>query len=150
MKRALLLLLAVSCFATVSRSQSDAAGLSKSPNIISYFQLVGSPSLLQSKVLFTPSADGLFRVSTYVETITASNNDYSLCGFVNWTDDSANSQPEKASLSTCIDTGGGSFYAGQGVTIIRAKGGTPVTIDTTLSGPAPGFSYSIFVVVEQF
>lgn len=160
-KRPLLLLFAISCFAAVSWPQSSPPPRVDAPRIVRRASFVGITDVIPTKTLFTPKTDGLFRVSAYTELITPETDGDVQClyGTINWSDDSPVRETEPLVVSEASD---GEPYAcmytaeigqnvvGQTIIILRAKAGIPVTIQTSLEfGPAPGFTYSLYITVEE-
>ena len=106
-----------------------------SANIVATLNLTGQTSAISPTNLFTPSADGLFRVSVYIE-VTGSG--VATVDFP-YTDGIGGNE---------VGAIGGSGGSGQGNHwCIRATSGNPIQYETHINSGSP--TYSLFMAVEQ-
>lgn len=106
------------------------------PSIVAKQSFVSQTSSLGSTTIFTPSADGLFRISAYLERSSAS---FVSCT-ASWTDD----YTSRSAIVAEVDSNG--FQAGVGTIAIRAKSGDAISVSTSYAGTD---AYDLYVVIEQ-
>jgi hypothetical protein len=158
----LLLVLVLANGLTIGRSQDHDHDQDQdqnhgdAPKIIKRIVLTDQTGSIPATKIFIPVHDGSFRVSTFTELTNPSpeSDGRSLCGTLNWSDDSPIAEQAvliaRSGIDRCVDTRGiNEQPAGETVIVIRAKAGKPVTIQTTLDRPATNFSYTLFVTVEK-
>jgi len=103
--------------------------------------------------LFTPTEDGLYRVSAYATVAKTSAAGTQWAFNLGWTDD-AGPQKEEFVLSSYSNQVGPfindyNFYGGA-VRVFEAKSGIPITFSLSQRGSAPnGAEYSLYYVLEQ-
>lgn len=116
----------------------DASG--SIPVVVSSANTTGNTAAIGSLpgFAFTPANDGTFEVSSYCSVTVTSGGNLNL--YVNFKDENGTSR--SIFINGYTTTG---FYSG-GVTVIRAKAGSPVTISTTLTGTA---TYDIGGTLKQ-
>jgi hypothetical protein len=101
-----------------------------------------------SSTIYTPTADGTYRISLYVEMFGADNQTF-LTSAVFWTDDvglvgpTVTTNPPLACgfappVSRCDVVG-----------IIHAKANTPISVNIVQMNLSPGGSYNAYVVLEN-
>jgi hypothetical protein len=127
------------------------------PAIIAHVKLVNQTAPIPSTTIFTPSQNGLYRLSAYATITTPAQSDSSYWTFsFDWTDDSG--QTAFGGNGVLYPTSGngvaGPFgwanVAGFGPTIVfEAKAGLPVTYSMTLNGPADASVYALYFTVER-
>jgi hypothetical protein len=118
-------------------------------------QIVARVSLINRTVsenatLYTPSEDGLFRISAYGETISSATNGGVTVSF-NWKDDATSHSGLQSKTVFGFDVTSDAFQNyGWTTLIIRGKAGSPISSQITLSLPLGGSAtYSVFFVVER-
>jgi hypothetical protein len=95
--------------------------------------------------LFTPTLNGLYRITAYADVLPQSTGD--VCTTAAWTDESGNqSQAISLGLSECALVG--SYNAGGGSLIVHALPYEPVSLTVSLQNGFNGV-YNLFVTVEQ-
>jgi hypothetical protein len=112
------------------------------PKIESSSSFTGQTSALATTTIFTPAADGLYRVNIYMS-VTAGMSIPSVTAHLKWTDNGGaaqnNNQIQAAGVSPCS-------AATQSLPIF-AKSGTNITIET--SGLSGSPTYDLLVSVES-
>jgi hypothetical protein len=134
MKRTLIfLLLAVSVvFATNPHTP-------RAPIVVAEATYINQNLDLAQTTVFTPSSDGLYRITAYVEFVpTNSANTTNVLAF--WTD---NEKTKGANLSVAGNNG--LFVP----VTVYALAGTPISIETNGTSLASGSEYNLYVTVEQ-
>jgi hypothetical protein len=125
-----------------------------SPVIVAKGRFVNRATPIPTTTLFTPSADGLFRLSIYMtETVTGANVFDSWVFVLNWNDDAGAEGSNVDSLTVNQAPPGawgneGFAFAGT-VQTFEAKASQPVTFTVTYSPPTPSGAYSLYYVVER-
>jgi hypothetical protein len=132
--------LSVTCFAQLT-----------SPQIVATVSLINQTAQIRSTPLFTPQADGLFRVSAYLLRTKAGSSNQDWCLTTAWIDDLGLEYDGRANEKyICIDAAGSrtTYQFADSVHVIRANAGT--TVSYTLTGPDGGGSvYELYITVEQ-
>ena len=114
----------------------------RGPVVVAEQTFSGQTSDLSATTVYTPTADGNFRVSAYIEP-SATGRSITTYSYTNWTDDVASGQQcYPAILSAANTFGSGQCY-------IHALNGDPITIATNSTSVPPGQSYTLMVVVEK-
>lgn len=106
-------------------------------NIVATQTFSSKTAALASTAVFTPTADGVFRVSLVLEAVVAGT----VAANVSWTDGfNAQGVGSVASLD-----GAGNVITHTQAVAIRAKSGTSISVATVYTGG----TYNLYVVVEQ-
>jgi hypothetical protein len=114
------------------------------PQIVAKQSWLAQSAALAATTIFTPTADGLFRVSAYIEVSVGSNRGPS--AQMTWTDDHA--AQNNSGLIGGVDTAGNWTINGNYATrAFRATNGNPIKIATTIN--AGSGTYDLYVVIEQ-
>lgn len=114
------------------------------PQIVAKQSWLSQSSALAATTIYTPSADGLFRVSAYIEVSSGSTRAPS--AQMTWTDDHA--AQNNSGLLGGVDVAGNWTINGSFATrAFRATSGNPIQISTSLS--AGTGTYDLYVVIEQ-
>ena len=149
----LLILLTASSFAQDASRRTNTTALA--PRIVATVSLTGQTAGIAKTALFTPTNDGLFRVSAYMTmTVPMSTGFWRLNAF--WTDDAgaeenviyylfSGNKPPTAACNT-PDVGGPSCNSA--VLLFHDKAGVPLSYDVEAHAGAAG-TYDVFIVVEQ-
>ena len=131
---------------TASFSQAVFVG----PTVVAKSSFIAQTTELLPTDIFTPPADGDFRVSVYIETPDTVLQP-SVCAVIDWTDDTrrhlggvqASAQPGPAI--------NGNF--GTETKVLRVKGNTAITVSVPNAAPSgcrvPVGGYSLFITVEE-
>ena len=129
------------------RGHGQGAAGSQFPLVIKQVFLTNQTASLGPVTLFTPTSEGLYRVSAYAD-VTPSSNPGVVCGDLSWTDESG---PETLS-SLLLDFYGECAQAngnpGTSSILVHAKPNQPVTISISTYDSFAG-QYNLFVTVEQ-
>jgi hypothetical protein len=110
--------------------------------IVNVISATGQGAAITTKTLFTPSANGLFRVSVYMCTTTTGTG--TLTCTIGWSDDQGARTVQPASS---VDLSGNN--ASTGSTFIEAVNGVAITYATAIAGIAGSPKYSLYIVCEQ-
>jgi len=115
------------------------------PIIVAEQDFANQTATLPIITLFTPTTDGLFKLSAYLETGDGDPS-HRVRASIAWTDDFRAESPEGAAIQ--IQGGTVGAQGTQGNVVLRAKAGTAITVststDTILATP-----YSLFVAIES-
>jgi hypothetical protein len=151
------LLLAVFAFTSGSRSADASPVTSISPPIVARGKLVNQTAPIPTTTIFTPTQDGLYRLSVYG---TISRNDPSSASTfhyaVQYTDDTGQQQ-NLADFLVGYDSMLGQFasyqstFFGSGCPTVtfEAKAGSGITYSVTQNNGPDNSSYSLYYVLER-
>jgi hypothetical protein len=142
--------LAILAGLVLKSNRGHGQGGQQSPIIIKRVFLRNQTGAIGPVTLFTPTTEGLYRISTYADVAPPSNG-AAVCGSISWTDDfSANTiEPiwnGQGGEDTCPEYGSNGY--GTNVFVIHAAPNQPVTFYTFVGGPGP-ISYTVILTVEQ-
>ena len=148
-------LLAAFAFTPGSRSADASPATPVSPPIVAKGKLRNQTAGIPTTTIFTPTQDGLYRLSVYatITTVASSGSDSWLYNF-EWTDD-AGPQSVTALLISLNNQSGqflqlvntGGQVLGGPVLLFQAKAGTPVTYG--VNGAVDGSAYSLYYTLER-
>ena len=115
-----------------------------SPTIVASRQLTGRTTMIPTTTLFTPSANGLYRVSAYISMTTPGTNGCAWYFDVGWTDDAgvegaSNLENVRNNYLPPNDYGTGENAFTQTI-IVRAVAGSPITYTVPATGCSGGAS----------
>ena len=123
------------------------------PTIVATVALTSQTANISKTALYTPTADGVFRISAYMTMVVAgSTGAWWLTGY--WNDDAGAEKTliykvnatSKAPGASCNSADG--TFCGPSVFVVNGKAGTPISYDVGAHAGATG-TYDVFVVVEQ-
>lgn len=120
------------------------------PMVVAAQSFLNRTASIAATTLYTPSADGTFRVSVYSEITTTSGGG---CPLLSWVDD-FNTHTNQSLVQVdgggaCINSGGsGTPNYGWATWIVRATSGNAISFSFPGSTTTP-VVYSIYVTVEQ-
>ncbi|MGA2744172.1 MAG: hypothetical protein ABSE44_05685 [Candidatus Sulfotelmatobacter sp.] len=145
------LLLATFAFVSGSKPADAAASGLPTPVILARNKLVNQTAPIPLTVIFTPTADGLYRISVYGATTTADPNSNSSRNFQFFWTDASGAQMFDFDLIAGYNQQLGQFdeYGYSVPLVFEAKAGTPVTYAVTESGPPDNSVYAIYYTVER-
>jgi hypothetical protein len=132
---------------------SSPASAITSPVIVAKRKAPHQTAAIPTTTLFTPTEDGLYRISAYATlTKVGTANSGSWTFSLGWTDD-AGPQTEQFVLDGSFNARGPflndyNFYGGA-VRTFEAKGGTPITYNLDEDGVSDGSEYSLYYTLEQ-
>ena len=144
MKR-LSLLAAVTLFAMLPLAVSRAQGVGGSPVIVAKQTFADNTGGL-SETLFTPTDNGTFRVSLYVEVFDVDGNS-AVFASLTWTDDGGAKPVPGVDPPLGADASASSY--GQGVFVVHNLANDPISLHVNSPTLPAGASYTIKAVVEQ-
>jgi hypothetical protein len=135
---------------TTHRPLNDGSTSVTLPRVVAKVSLTGQTASIPTTTLLTPTRDGLYRVSGYIDLTTGSSGG-AVDFYLSWTDG--------AGLEECSQEGNGAcfsvaayavppFLDNSATILVRAKAGTPITYSINY-GVVPGVVYDVFVTVEQ-
>jgi hypothetical protein len=132
------------------------ASLPTAPIRVTNLSFLSQTAALPTTTLYTPQADGNYRVSIYAVSLNGFASNFSLYFQMNWTDDFG-------SAGICSGSGGGESNggtindtcnifptfatAGYRDVTLHAKANTPITLGTQFGSAA--YTYNLYIVVEQ-
>jgi hypothetical protein len=122
-------------------SAHSTAPTQRYPKIVANIALLGQMGRITQGTIFTPTTPGLFRLSTYLETLNAQKPS-PWKPSIYWIDDAGVGN----SLSTFAPTNGLREGQTQTVTI---KSGAATPIIYYVMGPAHGPTYNLYITLEQ-
>jgi hypothetical protein len=137
------------------RSTGTPVPTATSPIIITKRKLVNQTAPIPTTTIFTPTHDGVYRLSSYATLTTADPNSNSFWSFnIGWTDDAGSQVYNGLLFDPQVDRATGPFVWSQiapyGATVlVEAKAGTPITYSVTLEGVADNSAYSLYYTLEQ-
>jgi hypothetical protein len=146
-------LLVAFAFLSGSRSADASPATPLGPVIVAKGEAPNQTAPIPTTTLFTPTQDGLYRVSAYATmTKPGPENSGSWSFNVAWTDD-AGRQQEQFALDGSFNVQGPflndyNFYGGA-VRIFEAKAGTPITFNLREGGVSAGAEYSLYYTLER-
>jgi hypothetical protein len=120
------------------------------PAVVATVKLTNQTAGIKKTTLFTPTADGMFRVNVYMVNIMVGGNVDSTWGTsIGWTDDNGPWQLRDVAQVLTTEHDNSVFYVSNPFTF-WSKAGTPINYNVTLkSGPAPGSAYNVYITLEQ-
>ena len=148
-----IVILLAGLFALTGRNSAASPATPSYPQIVAKGKLLGQTQPT-SVVALTPAQGGLYRVSAYATIVHADPTSYSQWYYSSsWTDEVGPAiygglmyQYGKQSGQFLNNI---SIVDGGTVTTLRVKGGTPITINMTQTGPPDASMYDLYYVVEQ-
>jgi len=132
--------LCVSGFAQTTKARrADGTECASLPCVVASISLTDQTSPVSQVPLIVPGADGLYRVTFYLESSHVKGSVWGIS--FNWTDDLRNWTTEN-------------YFALAGTEYswmlnLRALAGEPISYTITRKNNPPGATYSLFVTVEQ-
>lgn len=144
-----LVLMAVTSFAQDTQRTPPTG----SPSIVATVALASQTANISKTALYTPTADGVFRISAYMTMVTPNGaGAWWLTAY--WDDDAgaqktliyklnSNSKSPSASCNSADGT-----FCGPSVYVVDGKAGMPISYDVGAHAGAAG-TYDVFIVVEQ-
>jgi hypothetical protein len=116
-------------------------------SVVATYKTTGQTNPINDTTLFTPTADGLFRISAY-GVVTASDGSGAVAALaLFWTDDDQVQAGGFTGFSNLPFSTAGAFS--QGTFMVEGKSGTPIGFRMQNTGtPATG-TYSLYITVEQ-
>jgi len=135
----------------IPRMHGQAETGNRTPIIVTRLQLTHQTGAINDMPLFTPTADGLYRVSAYAE-MTTLGTDGEICGYLNWVDGAGT---QRADLIKNLNGTGPCLFVYQpssatADTVISGKAGHPVAFEMGVFPPLSGSpEYSLLITVEQ-
>lgn len=105
---------------------------------------VSHPGSMGNTALFTPSSDGEFYISVYLENVTSPYLGQTLCSTIHWTDDVRLQDSEGDQCAQAP------FLASTTTRAIHAKANTPISISVDDFGTAGQQTFSMYVTIQQF
>ena len=151
--RVAVLLIATFAFTSGSRSADASPTTPPSPVIVARAKLVNQTSPIPTTTIFTPTQNGLYRLSVYA-TVTRTGSVATGWQYdIFWTDDSG-PQNGGQGLINGSDGNTGSFTwtnAGNygAVLVLEAAAGTPITYDILQQGAPDNAAYSLYYTLER-
>jgi len=152
MLRAPLFLLLALTTLTFGQDTTHTSATAVSPRIVARVALTAQTAGIPTTPLYTPAADGLFRISVYATMSTAGSTGK---WWVNtfWTDDGGAEENTayqlpangKAPTASCNSVGSA---CGPSVWVVSDKAGVPLSYDVEAHAGAAG-TYDVYIVVEQ-
>ena len=118
-----------------------------SPLIVAKSKLPNRTAPIPTTTIFTPSQDGLFRLSVYMtQTVTVPTSG-AVWGFnAGWSDDAGDEAIGEFLLNVNNPPPGAyGFFT----LILQVKAGKPITYSTTLSNGTDGGTYSLYYTLER-
>ena len=142
---------------------AQGSGQTKQPEVVAEFQVTEQSQALALTPVYTPKADGLYRISAYFEDVTPAGADAigTSCFTVEWTDDSGRIRQFPSIYGLGGLFGENCIYLGQvinrepnaffvtAVFLIRAKAGTGVATETSFKIEKGVPQYSLYETIEQ-
>ena len=124
------------------------------PPIVAHGKLLNQNTPLPSTTIFTPTQDGLYRLSVYLTITRADSSSNSQWGFnVDWVDDVGVQEANFLLLGYGNVSGQffvyQSFRAGGTAMPFEAKAGMPITYNVTQIGGPDNSSYSLYYTLER-
>lgn len=110
--------------------------------IVTVISATAQGAAINTTTLFTPSSNGLFRVSVYMATTTTGVGTLSCT--IGFSDDHGGRTTSPAGT---VDLSG--FNASTGMTFIEAVTSVAITYATSISGLSGSPKYSLYIVLEQ-
>jgi len=114
------------------------------PCVVASLALTNQSQAIPATAIFTPTANGVFRISSYISTSTGTNKNATWEAFEGWTDEIGPRQGGFVFASPNI--------ASSSTWVARVIAGQPVLYQTKLyhtAGGSGGMTYNLNVVVEQ-
>jgi hypothetical protein len=160
MKKALsvaVLLLGCGLVASLVRANTPST-ISAPTFIVAKGKFLNQTAAIPQTNVYVPVDSGLYRISAYATVTTPSNTDNTSYWQFNaeWTDDSGqtyNGGGAQLLSDSNFDQNGSFIWIGNcqcGATmVLEAKGGTPISISTTLTGPPDNSAYSLYYTLER-
>jgi hypothetical protein len=148
----------IACGLTISFGKANTANTTSTwPLIVVKGKFLNQTAAIPQTNIYLPVDNGLYRLSVYATITTPSSADTSYWQFnPEWTDDSGqtyNGGGNAFLFSPNNDASGAFMWMGQGnyggTLVLEAKGGTPISISTTLNGPPDNSAYSLYYTLER-
>lgn len=118
-----------------------------SPLIVAKTKLPNQTAPIPTTTIFTPSQDGLYRMSVYMTQVVAVPTSGSTWTFnLGWSDDAGDEATNQILLGVNQTPTGA---AGWVTLLLQAKAGKPITYSTTLSNGTDGGTYSLYSTLER-
>lgn len=124
------------------------------PAVVASVKVTNQTTPIPATVLFTPSADGLFRVSVYmVTTVPKTNGTQAVwVSNIDWTDDAGNWLFVEPADTPAYALSNSNVFGRTNDWPLNfwAKAGTPISYSVISSnGQAGGSTYEVFITLEQ-
>jgi len=146
------LLLAAFAFTSGSKSADAAPTTPSSPVIVARGKQMNQTAPIPPTTIFTPSQDGLFRLSMYGTMTTIDPNSQSGWRYtLTWTDASDTVNIQVLFASSDNEAGRWAGFSGEPAwtPAFQAKAGIPVTYSITQNGPPDSSVYALYWAVER-
>jgi hypothetical protein len=149
----LLMLLTAGCATGLGQSSTTKANASLTtyPRVVAKVAVIGQTAAIPTTTIFTPSKNGLFRISAYGTITVITQNGTPELTF-GWTDNGGAQQmsfPINNTQTPWFSGAGPAFYSFP----VRANTGTPITFGMTVCPPTTcgdgGDTYDLYITVEQ-
>ena len=131
----------------------NAAVTPVSPPIVAKGKLVNYTASVPLTTIFTPTQDGLYRLSVYAIVSKTDPNSISSWSYnPAWTDDSGSRSEDELLIGYGNSLGPFTYEAqyGTGIAVpFEAKAGTPITYSVTQLGPPDNSVYSLYYTLER-
>ncbi len=148
------LLLAAFAFTSGSRSADASPTAAIGPAIVAKGKLVNQTATIPATAIFTPSQNGLYRLSAYATLITGTCGGSTWSYTPEWTDDSGvlSSAYVLQSNNSCpgsfVSFTSSNYQIGATITF-EAKGGTAIDYSVSQIGSPDGTAYSLYYTLER-
>jgi hypothetical protein len=162
MKKTLgVMVLLIGCGLAVSLLRANTSNSTSAPtSVVAKGKFVNQTSPIPQRAIYLPVDNGLYRISAYATVTTPSSTDNTSFWQFNteWTDDSGQTYDGSSSqlqllASNNFNQVGAFDWMGQGnygaTLVLEVKGGTPISISTSLNGPPDGSAYSLYYTLER-
>jgi hypothetical protein len=147
------ILLAAFAFTSGSKPAGAAANSLPSPVVLAKGKLVNQTAAIPTTTMFTPTQDGLYRITVYATLTTSNLSSNSSWGYgIGWTDDAGSANQGSVLIGPGAQLGPFTFYGittGGTVLVVEAKSGIPVTYNVSQGGEPDGTAYSLYWTVEK-
>jgi hypothetical protein len=147
-------LLAAFAFTSGSRSADASPTTPIGPAIVAHGKLLNQTTTLPSTTIFTPTHDGLYRLSVYATVSKADPSSQSIWNYnIAWTDDAGAESEGSIVWQSGAFQGQfqyeGLFQQGGAVIPVQAKAGTPITYSVIQGGSPDNSTYSLYYTLER-
>ncbi len=128
----------------IAFSASAFAQCAAFPCVVASVSLTNQAQAIPATAIFTPRANGVFRISSYISTSNGTNKNATWEAFEGWTDDIGPRQGGFIFAVPNIDS--------SSTWVAQAVAGQPLLYQTKLYrtlGGSGGMTYNLFITVEQ-
>ena len=124
------------------------------PTVVATVKVTGQTTPISQTVLFTPIADGMFRISGYMVTTVPKTNGTKAdwAATMNWTDDAGNWLWQDVAVTFSYQRTNSTICCQPNAypLMFWAKAGTPISYSVlSFNGQATGSTYEVFLTLEQ-